>query len=368
MIDFSTLQCLSIPDGVVTQIADASGRVLWTLSAATNEPAAIFEVAKQVSNTYAGETTYENEEFILIDIYPKKFGTVKVTYGGLTKTIVDTSGAEEPNAQKVYFGTLYGVADSVATPASGRLTIEGAYRGYGGATFTSGSGKAALGFAYPVKRIIDFGNPVYIGARMFYGYSHAITSLPNGIATIGAYAFYNCTNLALTSLPSGLASIGEYAFYGCTNLALTSLSSGLKSIGSYAFRYCSSLALSVIPEGVTTIGDYAFAMKNRSETAMRYGSITLPSSLTSIGQDAFAIPREDEAPYDDLVYSYLSEVILLATTPPAIPDSNVFGSAANIYYQNGEAGRVVVPAGCMETYKAAENWLRYMDMRGVEAS
>lgn len=29
MIDFSTLQSLSIPEGVVTQIADASGRVLW---------------------------------------------------------------------------------------------------------------------------------------------------------------------------------------------------------------------------------------------------------------------------------------------------------------------------------------------------
>ena len=29
MIDFSTLQGLTIPEGVVTQIADASGRVLW---------------------------------------------------------------------------------------------------------------------------------------------------------------------------------------------------------------------------------------------------------------------------------------------------------------------------------------------------
>lgn len=30
MIDFSTLQGLTIPEGVVTQIADASGRVLWS--------------------------------------------------------------------------------------------------------------------------------------------------------------------------------------------------------------------------------------------------------------------------------------------------------------------------------------------------
>ena len=32
MINFSTLQDLTIPEGVVTQIADASGRVLWALS------------------------------------------------------------------------------------------------------------------------------------------------------------------------------------------------------------------------------------------------------------------------------------------------------------------------------------------------
>lgn len=30
MIDFSTLQGLTIPEGVVTQITDASGVVLWS--------------------------------------------------------------------------------------------------------------------------------------------------------------------------------------------------------------------------------------------------------------------------------------------------------------------------------------------------
>lgn len=35
MIDFSTLQGLSIPEGAVTQIADASGRVLWKQAPST---------------------------------------------------------------------------------------------------------------------------------------------------------------------------------------------------------------------------------------------------------------------------------------------------------------------------------------------
>ena len=126
MIDFTTLQGLTIPEGVVTQITDESGRVIWAANIATDEPPAIFEVAKQTTNSYSGETQYTDNEFILFDIYPKKGGTVNVTYGGLTKTVKDTSGAEEPNAIQVFFGRFNGVSDSVATPASGTLTIEGA--------------------------------------------------------------------------------------------------------------------------------------------------------------------------------------------------------------------------------------------------
>ena len=86
---------------------------------------AVLMVEKITSDTYAGETTYTGEQFILLNVYPKKNGKVKVTYGGLTKTITDTSGAEEPNAQQVFFGTFNGVTDSVATPASGELTVSG---------------------------------------------------------------------------------------------------------------------------------------------------------------------------------------------------------------------------------------------------
>lgn len=41
--------------------------------------------------------------------------------------------------------------------------------------------------------------------------------MPN-VTTIGAYGFYNCTNLALTSLPSGVTNIGTYAFSYCTGI------------------------------------------------------------------------------------------------------------------------------------------------------
>ena len=52
MIDFSTLQGLTIPEGNVTQIADASGRVLW--SAKRN---AIITITSEC-NGIMGDTAY----------------------------------------------------------------------------------------------------------------------------------------------------------------------------------------------------------------------------------------------------------------------------------------------------------------------
>ena len=187
MIDFSTLQGLTIPEGVVTQIADASGRVLWALKSGTK---AVLQVEKITSKTYAGGTTYNNEQFILLDIYPTTNGTVTVTYGGLTKTITDTSGAAEPNAQQVFFGTLYGVSDSVTTPASGELTIEGDYAGYGIGGVIENS-KNLSSYKPCITAIVEFGEPEFIPACAFNGCSKVgNVVIPDSVKSIGDYAFF----------------------------------------------------------------------------------------------------------------------------------------------------------------------------------
>ena len=85
-----------------------------------------------------------------------------------------------------------------------------------------------------------------IGAKM-YGYKK-----------VRDYAFVNCTNLALTSLPEGLTSIGNGAFTGCSNLALTSLPAGVTSIGDGAFSDCTSLTSITFKGTPTTIAANAF--------------------------------------------------------------------------------------------------------------
>ena len=214
MMDFSTLKGLTIAQGEVYQIADGAGRVLW--AAVRNAPV-VLTVEKITSDTKAGETVYTGEQFILLDIYPKTNGTVKVTYGGLTKTITDTSGVANPNALQVFFGTFNGVADSVATPDRGELRIEGEFNAFAVGTYSYNPTVKTYEYCSCITSVVEWGK----------------------VTTIPEYAFYGCSNLDLTSLPSGITSIGDHAFYfksvpKMEGITLV-LPSTLESIGASAF-------------------------------------------------------------------------------------------------------------------------------------
>ena len=388
-INFATLQGLTIPEGVVTQIADASGRVLWALQ--SGEPI-VLKVEKITSSTYAGETTYTAEEFILLDIYPKTNGTVKVTYGGLTKTITDTSGAEEPNAQKVFFGTFNGVSDSVTTPASGTLTIEGDYVVFGVGSYEIYVKSASTKYCNCITEIITWGSVLHIPDYAFSGCTNlTLTELPNSIHSIGAYAFSGCTGitltslpnsihsigayafediggLALTELPSGIVSIGNFVFYGNTNIVLTELPSGLQSIGAYAFSGCTGITLTTLPTGLRDIGNRAFEDTTVGsidpliipEGVLTIGigafvhakakNITLPSTITSIGGQAF---------YAGGYSSGFGRVVtMMATVPPTLTTNGV--SNANVYNTFDTVAavdKIIVPVGCGSAYRNEETWI-----------
>lgn len=355
MIDYSTLQGLAIPEGVVTQITDESGRVLWS-----SGKSVILEVEKITSNTYAGETLYENEEFILLDIYPKPNRTVRVTYGGLTKTITDTSGAENPNAQKVFFGTFNGITDSVATPTSGTLMIEGGYYAFAISPFIH-SDKGISTRKGCITAVKNWGSLKDIAPGMFYGCANLTNiQIPDGIADIPIDAFNSCTNLTNIQIPNSITSIGMRAFQDCTSLESVTFAKGSKltSIGESAFKHCGNLELLVIPEGVTSIDSNAFYMDGEREsdgfgeseakvpiTVMKDDVITLPSTIQSIGGSVWSYISIGNT------YAYIEGIILLATTPPNISESTI-KSIHNI----------TVPKGCGEIYKNAPVWSNYANI------
>ena len=82
--------------------------------------------------------------------------------------------------------------------------------------------------------------------------------VPDGVTSIGKWAFLNCDSLVSIALPEGLISIGNYAFVGATSLASASFPDSLTSIGYAAFRGATSLASVSLPDSLTSIGDTAF--------------------------------------------------------------------------------------------------------------
>ena len=98
----------------------------------------------------------------------------------------------------------------------------------------------------------------------------------DGATSLGAWAFYRCTNLSAVALPNGLTSIGIQAFCYCQNLANIDIPNTVLSIGGYAFSDCWNLKSIIIPDGVSALSDFTFYYCSQLK------SITLPKSLIKI--------------------------------------------------------------------------------------
>ena len=87
-----------------------------------------------------------------------------------------------------------------------------------------------------------------------------LTSLEfcEGLKSITASAFRNCTNLEDLHLPRSIETIGDGAFSGCRSLEKIDFPEGLREIGSWAFSTCESLSAIDIPASVAKLGTGAF--------------------------------------------------------------------------------------------------------------
>ncbi len=112
------------------------------------------------------------------------------------------------------------------------------------------------------------------------GKKGAISVLP-GTKAIPPYAFADCgPNLTGITLPEGLETIGEYAFSGCTQLSRITIPEGVGSI-EYAFSGCSSLESVTLPKSLYFIGWETFSgCKSLKE-------ITFAGPIERIGPLAF---------------------------------------------------------------------------------
>ena len=158
-----------------------------------------------------------------------------------------------------------------------------------------------------------------IGASAFYGCSNLTNVIiGNSVTSIGKSAFYGCSSLNSITLPfigdslngtsdthfgyifgdgigvneyvpnslrtvviTGMSNIGTGAFYDCSNLTNVIIGNNVMSIGYQAFDGCSNLTNITIGNRVTSIGSQAFY------NCCNLSSITIPNSVKSIGSEAF---------------------------------------------------------------------------------
>ena len=117
-----------------------------------------------------------------------------------------------------------------------------------------------------------------------FSYCSSLTSvtIPNSVTSIGDYAFYNCSGLTSVTIPNGVTSIGNYAFYNCSSLTSIDIPNSVTSIGERAFSGCKSLTFATIGNRVTSIEEYTFY----NCSSLTY--VTIGNSVTSIRQYAFS--------------------------------------------------------------------------------
>ena len=118
----------------------------------------------------------------------------------------------------------------------------------------------------------------YIGEFSCMGSTADIITVPDGVLTVGDYAFLECLSVEKLCLPDSVTSIGEGAFWNSNFEAVTGGRYIL--VPKEAFKYAQLQYIS-LPDTVTYIESFAFS------TCDELKAVYIPASVTEIGENAF---------------------------------------------------------------------------------
>ncbi len=109
--------------------------------------------------------------------------------------------------------------------------------------------------------------------------------IEEGVIAIGAYSFYNCTNLVSVKIADTVDTLGSYCFRSCTSLKGIVLPAGAWWYWNELFLDCTSLKWAVLPEGCSSYSGSIAVGTFKNCTSLE--EVYVGSQHTSINTDAF---------------------------------------------------------------------------------
>lgn len=100
----------------------------------------------------------------------------------------------------------------------------------------------------------------YMGTASVVAIPETIEALP--VATIGAFAFENRTNITDLVIPGSVRSIEYNAFLGCSSITNLILEEGMDGLGNPAFVGCDGLRIIRLPASAVNASPIAFGCPN----------------------------------------------------------------------------------------------------------
>ena len=183
----------------------------------------------------------------------------------------------EKKSWKSLMALVLGVA--MLLPSQAAYATEGQAEGKGVEAYEESRGADADGFE------------IENGVLKKYTGTATEVVIPEGVTSIGDYAFIGCSSLTEVVIPERVTSIGDYAFADCSSLSGMTLPKGLISIGYEAFCGCSGLEYIKVEEGNAVFdsrGNCNAVIETESNMLIRGCKNTIiPEDVTGIGKQAF---------------------------------------------------------------------------------
>jgi hypothetical protein len=223
----------------------------------------------------------------------------------------------------------------------------------GGAAFYSCTGVTELNIADSETKLTIGGSDafsnvkptkVYLGrnlGRAIFTDDTNLTDLTIGdkVTAINNSEFSGCTSLSELRLPNSVTSIGNEAFYGCTGIAELKFEDGERklTLGDDAFK---DVTLKEIYFGRQM--NFANAPISALET------VEFGENVTSIETGEFKEAKS----------------LLSVTSRNTVPPTTVNPFNDDTYFD----GTLYVPATAIETYKAAEGWKNFWEVKAIDGT